>query len=177
MITIYNKHMVAVSSSIASDVSCTELNPFEDFATKYGLFFPFDHFGGLPFLDWINSDFKMDVLGNDTIGMREMGFVHIDNAGRVFIIQVSARNNWIGRIRYSGERFHSGGMSDKEFVYTDELIKDCTKLSEACAIIDERTIHGISEPQIIFVKDWVDHAEKHGLSKTDIFSANCFKKT
>lgn len=176
MFIVFNKEAFALSAAALNDVAYVPVNPFVDYATKFGLFLPFNHFTGQLLLDWINSDFELDITNNALGVLENAGFLHVDNAGRTWVVQVDTVNNFITKLRYSSLEFAACSGAAQEFVYTKELLRGVTKISKACGIINERTINQIVQPAIHLVSDWVEYAKANGYKTTDIFSATRFKK-
>lgn len=161
MHTIYNNTIVATPTMPAADFGMIEIDPFESYATEYGMFIPGVAHMSLGFVEWIRSGMKEPM--HELTVLDDM-FVHIANDGRIHYIQVDTKSNMVMKLLISKSDFNITAAG-QEYILGRYLLDGVTAITKAIEIITERTIHGIQKPMIITGQDWAEYAKSKGYTK------------
>lgn len=164
---LFNKNLVAISTTVRNDAVSVPVIPFETFATQYGLFIP-TSMSGYSVLRWIRKGFpalpdQFDVLCD---------LVHVSNSGEVMVVTADHARNSITQIPYMSDdiTYLSLDPSTSE-AYSYLLRKKKQNMADAIKFLEDSSLKGFYNPLVITVDDWVKHAAEKKYTK-DFFRFN-----
>ncbi len=167
---IYNNAVVAIPPHESNEATTSPTDkPFEMFGSEYGLWFPITT-SGYQFLRWLRRGMKPGELPEEGV-LTYM--LHVSNDGEVLAVYADARDNLITMVPWNSDKFAlMNADHDLTEAYTSAL-EDTKTIGDAVQFIEEHLPHGMYQPRIIFVEEWVKYAQEKGYDK--VFLNNTFR--
>lgn len=165
---VYSNSVVAIPRRMYAPPGSVHCEPFEVFATEYGMFIPITS-SGYQFLRWVQSGMVDELPPTCSI---YAWMIHISNTGEVLLLCADTDDNSIGVTPYASKKFSLLANERDSAEAFNLLLSKCENMAQAVAFVEDNHINGIPNPHVFFVKDWVAHAKEKGYDKT--FYATCF---